>query len=137
MTRFSEIVKIDDRGRIVIPGYARKMLNLKVGSKILMIVDDKTNRIILTPFLGEDSKPIRARIRLQDEPMSLARVAMAIGKLGINLILGEAHTIHKGIYAEWSIVADISTMKEEKSLEEIAQIMREAGALEVEWYEFE
>ncbi|MHA1684760.1 MAG: ACT domain-containing protein [Promethearchaeota archaeon] len=133
MAKFSEIVKIDDRGRIVIPGSTRKIMKLAPGTKLLMNVDEERNQIILTPFLGVDVKPIGIRIVMKDKKGALAHVATAISELGINLLLGEAHIVSKGKQAEWSIIADLSTV-ENIALEEIKdKIINSGGADEVEF----
>ncbi|MFX0098807.1 MAG: hypothetical protein ACFFCS_04440 [Candidatus Hodarchaeota archaeon] len=134
MTKITEIVKIDDRGRIVIPGSARKVMSLVPNTKLLMTVDE--NEITLVPFLGTDSDPIRIRIKFSDERGSLAKIATKISELGINLLVGEAHFIRKGLFAEWNLIADLSTMDEPKTLEEISEKIKENGALEVEFQKF-
>lgn len=133
MAKFSEVVKIDDRGRIVIPGSTRKVMKLNPGTKLLMNVDEERNQIIMTPFLGSDVKPVKIRILMKDQKGALAHVATAISDLGINLLLGEAHIVSKGLHAEWSIVADLSTSGD-MSLEEIKEkIIDSGGAEEVEF----
>ena len=137
MPKYSEIVKIDDRGRIVIPGATRKIMKLTPGTNLLMTVDDETNQITLTPFMGNETKPIRIRIVLKDQKGALAKVATVLSEIGINLLLGEAHIIRKGVYAEWSIVADLGTAENEVSLEDLKeQIIKSGGAVEVEFHEF-
>lgn len=136
MTKIIEVVNIDDRGRIVIPGSARKMMKVVPNTKLLMTVDDQANEITLVPFLGTDSKPMRMRIKFSDERGSLARIATSISDLGINLLVGEAHFIRKGVHAEWNIIGDLATMDEEKSLEEIKEHIMKEGAIEVEFKKF-
>lgn len=133
----SEIVKIDNRGRIVIPGSARKLLKLNPGTNLLMHVDEIRNSITLTPFLGKDTKPIKINILMKDQSGALARVATAISDLGINLLLGEAHIVSKGLQAEWTIVADLNSADSEISIEDIERkIIDSGGALKVDFKNF-
>ncbi|MHA1792647.1 MAG: ACT domain-containing protein [Promethearchaeota archaeon] len=137
MAKFSEVVKVDDRGRIVIPGVTRKVLKLRPGTKLLMTVDDESNQIIMVPFLGKDSHPIKIRILMKDQSGSLAKIATVISELGINLLFGEARIIRKGVYAEWTIVADLGSSEDETSLEAIKErIMKSEAAIEVEFMRF-
>ena len=52
----TEILKIDSRGRIVIPRTMRRSLGLKENSHIMMVSDPDNNEVkmIPLPFSGED-----------------------------------------------------------------------------------
>ena len=121
MTKFTELVKVDDRGRIVIPGSTRKVMKLVTGTKLLMEVDDENNEIKLTPFLGQDVKPVKIRLLMTDEKGALAKITTAIGEMGINLLYEEAHVVRKGVQAEWDAIADIASIKEPLDLEQIKE----------------
>ncbi len=133
MTKFSEIVKVDDRGRIVIPGSTRKVMKLVSGAKLMMFVDDEKNEIRLTPFLDPNANPVQMRVIMADKQGALAKITAAIGEMGINLTYEEAHVLRKGEQAEWQAIADLTPMKESLNLEEIkARIIATKVALEVE-----
>ena len=121
MTKFTELVKVDDRGRIVIPGSTRKVMKLATGTKLLMEVDDENNEIKLTPFLGQDVKPIKIHLTMTDEKGALAKITTLIGELGINLLYEEAHVVRKGVQAEWDAIADIAAIREPLDLEQIKE----------------
>nr|MDO8116935.1 hypothetical protein [Candidatus Sigynarchaeota archaeon] len=130
MVKIREIVKIDDRGRIVIPGSTRKVMKIGPGTNLLMIADDSKNEIMLTPFLGQDAKPVKMQIIMRDQQGALAKIAQIIGDLGINLLSEEAHILKKGEQAEWMVIADLATMKSIRTLEQIKQEILESGVVD-------
>ncbi len=130
MVKIREIVKIDDRGRIVIPGSTRKVMKIGPGTNLLMIADDSNNEITLTPFLGNDAKPVKMQIIMRDQQGALAKIAQIIGDLGINLLSEEAHILKKGEQAEWMVIADLATMKASRTLEQIRQEIMESGVVD-------
>ncbi len=133
MTRFSEVVKVDDRGRIVIPGSTRKVMKLASGTKLMMLVDDETNEIRLTPFIDQNAKPVQMRVIMADTQGALAKITAAIGDMGINLLYEEAHVLRKGMQAEWQAIADLAPMKDALSLEQVKErILATKVAQEVE-----
>ncbi|HME52269.1 MAG TPA: hypothetical protein VKM55_08625 [Candidatus Lokiarchaeia archaeon] len=132
MTKFTELVKVDDRGRIVIPGSTRKVMKLATGTKLLMEVDDENNEIKLTPFLGQDAKPVKMRILMSDVQGALAKITGVIGEMGINLLYEEAHVVRKGVQAEWDAIADLATINEPLDLDQIKErILATQVALDV------
>ncbi|MEX2719153.1 MAG: hypothetical protein Q6370_022885 [Candidatus Sigynarchaeota archaeon] len=131
--KFTEIVRVDDRGRIVIPGSTRKVMRLVSGAKLMMFVDDEKNEIRLTPFIDPNANPVQMRVIMADKQGALAKITAVIGEMGINLTYEEAHILRKGEQAEWQAIADLAPMKESLSLEEIkARILATKVALEVE-----
>ncbi|MEM1644368.1 MAG: AbrB/MazE/SpoVT family DNA-binding domain-containing protein [Ignisphaera sp.] len=47
---FTEVIKVDAKGRITIPAYVRLLLDVNEGSKVLMSVDEEKGAIILRAF---------------------------------------------------------------------------------------
>lgn len=128
-----ETVRIDDRGRIVIPGSVRKVLRLAPGAELLMQCDDELNQIILAPFFGKDTQPIKIRVLMSDVQGAMAKIATVVGNMGINLLQNEARIVTKGSTAEWISVADISKMKNALSLDQVkARILESDAAIEVD-----
>lgn len=107
----TEILKIDSRGRIVIPRSMRKALGLKENSHIMLISDSEENelRIIPLPF-SEDQTFMRIKIIIADEPGALSQVSKIFGELGLSLLYGQTVVIKKGKTAEWSVISPIPEM---------------------------
>jgi len=123
--RESEILKIDSRGRIVIPRSMRKTLGLKENSFIMLISDpeEKEIRMIPLPFSDEQAF-VRLRIIMADEPGALSRVAKVLGDLGLNLLYGQEVVIKKGVESEWSV---ISPLPSDLPIENFKQQLIEKG----------
>jgi AbrB family looped-hinge helix DNA binding protein len=107
----TEILKIDSRGRIVIPRSMRKALGLKENSHIMLISDSDENelRIIPLPF-SEDQTFMRIKIIIADTPGALSQVSKVFGELGLSLLYGQTVVIKKGKTAEWSVISPIPEM---------------------------
>jgi len=108
-------------------------MKLVSGTKLMMTVDDEKNEIKLTPFLGSEAKPVQMRIAMADTQGALAKIAAVIGDMGINLLYEEAHVVRKGVQAEWLVIADLATMKENLSSDQIVERIKASKvALDVE-----
>ena len=124
----NSIIKLDTRGRLVIPNEIREPLNLKEGDEVLISLDNKTDTITITPVYGEPRDLIKMEIIFGDAPGCLAKIAQKIADLKIDLILTESKSSQRGKKARWNIIADIS--KSNLSAKEIKQILLQSGFME-------
>ena len=104
----NSIIKLDTRGRLVIPNEFRETLDLKEGDEVLLSLDAKTNTLVISPIYGKDNNLIKLEIEFDDSPGSLAKIAEAIAKIKIDLIMTESKSFQRGEKARWFIIADIS-----------------------------
>ena len=120
----TEILKIDSRGRIVIPRSMRKALGLKENSHIMLISDSDENelRIIPLPF-SEDQTFMRIKIIIADAPGALSKVSKVFGELGLSLLYGQTVVIKKGKTAEWSVISPIPEMP----VDDFEKILKDKG----------
>ena len=126
----TEVVKIDSRGRIVIPRTMRRSLGLKEDAKIMMIYEDEKSEIRILPLpITENQHIAKFSIRIRDEPGALAKIATLFGDLGISLLYGQTIVVNKGKEAEWSVIGPLP----DKPIEELKkQIIDVGGAISVE-----
>lgn len=129
--RETDILKLDKRGRIVIPRIMRKSLGLAENSQLMAISDSDEKEIRLIPLpLVDDNVYVKLSITLPDESGSLARVAQAFGDHNISLVYGETVIVKKGVKAEWRVIAP---KKPDVPLDQLKKILvEEGGALKVE-----
>jgi len=104
----NSIIKLDTRGRLVIPNEFRETLDLKEGDNVLISLDPKTNTISISPIYGEENDLVKMEIEFGDSPGCLAKIATKLAELKIDLIMTESKSFERGTKARWDIIADIS-----------------------------
>ena len=124
----SSIIRLDTRGRLVIPNEFRESLNLKEGDEVLMSLDSKTDTLTISPIYGDPKDLVRMEIEFGDTPGCLAKIAKAISDLKIDLIMTESKSSQRGKRARWDIIADISNCN--SSVNEIKQLLMQSGFME-------
>ena len=113
----NSIIRLDTRGRLVIPNEFRESLDLKEGDNVLISLDSKTNTLSINPIYGQENYLIQMEIKFGDKPGSLAKIATLLAKNKIDLIMTESKSYERGSKARWDIIADIS--KSNLSIQEI------------------
>ncbi|MHA1271708.1 MAG: ACT domain-containing protein [Candidatus Helarchaeota archaeon] len=130
--KFSDIVRIDERFRIVIPKSIRESLGLVQGMYLLINSDTDIKEIRIIPFTAPNAKTINITITMEDFPGSLAKIASTLADLKIDLLLGESRIIQRKKIAQWFIIADITNCRE--NLEHIKEkLIKKGGAANVEF----
>ena len=81
------IVRLDTRGRLVIPNEFRESLDLKEGDNVLISLDPKTNTLSISPIYGEENNLVKLEIEFGDTPGCLAKIATKLAELNIDLIM--------------------------------------------------
>ena len=104
----STLVKLDTRGRLVIPSEYRTPLGLKEGDDVLLSIDYKTDTLSIVPVLRESKGIVKIEIEFGDDPGCLARTADKLADLGVDLIQTESKSSARGQKATWDIYADIT-----------------------------
>ena len=124
----NQIIRLDTRGRLVIPNEFREPLGLKDGDEVLMNLDTTTNTISITPVYGKPADLVKIDIEFGDTPGCLAKIATKIATLKIDLIMSESRSSKRGQKARWDIIADIS--KSKISINTIKQKLMQSGLVE-------
>ncbi|MEM2088994.1 MAG: hypothetical protein QXF52_10065 [Thermoproteota archaeon] len=102
------LLKIDDRGRILIPQAVRDMMGLRPQSETLGTYNSEKNVFTLMP-VRQGGNFIRIVFKISDQPGSLAKVANSLASSGINLMATSSTTLVPGKLAEWEVIADVSS----------------------------
>lgn len=122
------IIKLDMRGRVVIPTEYREILDLKEGDEVLLGLDRKTDTLTINPIYGDTRNLVNMSLEFGDTPGCLARIAQKVADLKIDMIMTESKSSQRGKKARWDIIADIS--KSKKSLNELKQLLLQTGFIE-------
>ena len=83
----NSIIRLETRGRLVIPNEFRESLNLKDGDEILISLDRKTNTLTISPIYGEPEDIVKMEIEFGDTPGCLAKIAQKIADIKIDLVM--------------------------------------------------
>jgi AbrB family looped-hinge helix DNA binding protein len=124
----NSIIRLDTRGRLVIPNELREALNLKEGDEVIISLDRKTDTLTISPIYGEPKDLVRMEIEFGDTPGCLAKIAKKIADLNIDLIMTESKSSQRGKRARWDIIADIS--KCSFTVNQIKQKLLQSGFVE-------
>jgi AbrB family looped-hinge helix DNA binding protein len=130
--RVSEIVKMDSKGRIILPSSIRDTLGLAEGMSFLLIAEPKSKEIRVLPFADHRAKLSELRVRLKDEPGALASVAGILASKGVDLLWSQSRTLRRGESAEWHAIMDVSKCPLEP--EELKALVEREGKAEVVGY---
>ncbi len=98
-------VKVDSKGRIIIPNSFRETLGIKNGENIVAQMETKNGRLILVPI---EKKTKKLTIRFGDSPGTLARTAKILADSKVDLIYTSSRSLRRGKEAEWEVTADFS-----------------------------
>ena len=104
--RTNNIVRLDSKGRILIPIHIRKYLGVDDGTELVLLEDGDTSQVKMLPLIKE--KTAEFRFKLADSPGSLAHIADILANYKVNIIMSESKTLARGKMAEWDVIADTS-----------------------------
>jgi bifunctional DNA-binding transcriptional regulator/antitoxin component of YhaV-PrlF toxin-antitoxin module len=105
--RHSNIMKLDSKGRLLIPVHMRNKLEAGVGTEVMLISDDETNEIKIVPLIKD--KNAELKFLLTGIPDSLAIVANMLANHNINILMSQSRTLVRGKMAEWDVIVDTSS----------------------------
>jgi len=111
ITKLSEIVRVDSRGRIIIPSSLRSGLGLSEGTYLMLVADLDKKEATLVPFAHAGAKLAEFQIGFGDSPGALAKAAASLAELGVDLLSSQSRTLRRGELAEWYVIGDVSTCR--------------------------
>ncbi len=115
MNNSFNIVKIDSKGRLLIPFHIRNYINLDNNSEV-MLISNGNKEVKLIPMVEGENATID--VLMKDEHGSLSKTIDVLSKHSIDILMSHSKTIEKGKIAEWSAMLDISDCKDIKKLEQ-------------------
>src|SRR3989338_920781 len=98
-------VKVDSKGRIIVPNSFREALGIKAGGNIEAHLDKGNDRIMLFPIEKATRKLV---VEFGDVPGSLAKVAAILARNKVDLVYTSSRSLKSRKEAEWEIIADFS-----------------------------
>ncbi len=84
-SRASQFTTMDSENRIILPKKICEILDIKEGTRFLVIVDKSKSKIILYPIILGEEKFAELYMKLRNLPGVLGEVATELGKMNINI----------------------------------------------------
>jgi len=107
------VVKLDSKGRILIPYHIRELLDIADGSEFL-IMSNYNGEVKLLPLLK--GKTAEIRIMVEDKPGNLTQITQILAKANIDIVMSQMKVLERGHLAEWHAITDISKCENPKKL---------------------
>ncbi len=108
------VVKIDSKGRIIIPFHIRDYFGLREGTELLILINNERKELRIMPLLENAS---RISTAIDDSPGSLSKVLEVLAKNSMDIVTSMSRTVEKGRLAEWDAIVDVSACKDVKKVE--------------------
>ncbi len=115
------IVKLDSKGRLLVPFHIRQHIGLDKNIELL-VVNNGTKELKLFPLIPGNSA--RIEVLMKDLPGSLASVMNMVSGNGVDILMSESKTVEKGKIASWSAIVDVT------GCSDVAKLKKELKALE-------
>ena len=122
------IVKLDSKGRLLVPFHIREYLDLKDGAEFIIVNNEKKEMRILPLVKG---KTAEIRILMNDSPGSLAKIVDKLAEEGVDILMSQSKTIERGELAEYHAIADISNCKDLKKITNDMSHLKNVRKIEV------
>ena len=107
------IIRIDSKGRILIPSHIRNTMGLLEGTEIAVVKDE--DELKLFPlYRGMNAK---IKIIAKDVPGVLSYISRIIAKYKCNIMMSNSRPVKKNL-AEWSAILKASNTNRLKQLKE-------------------
>lgn len=107
------IVKLDSKGRLLIPYHIRELLDIADGSQFV-IMSNYNGEIKLLPLIKGRTSEVR--ILLEDKPGNLTQITKVLAKANIDIILSQMKVLERGHLAEWHAIVDMADNPNPKRL---------------------
>ncbi|MCK4714801.1 MAG: AbrB/MazE/SpoVT family DNA-binding domain-containing protein [Candidatus Aenigmarchaeota archaeon] len=98
------IVKVDSKGRVLIPVDIRSGMGIEEGTRIIVVPDGDNGHFKMTPIVKNKTAEVKVMLR---ELSSMASVADALSANSFNVIISESRMLDKKL-TEWKILVDMS-----------------------------
>jgi AbrB family looped-hinge helix DNA binding protein len=102
------IVKLDSKGRLLVPYHIRELFDLDDGDEFV-IITNSNREIKMLPLVKGNSAELT--LQVEDSPGSLAKITRTLAKFNASIILSQLKVIERGHLAEWHAFLDLTDSK--------------------------
>lgn len=120
-----EKIKVDSKGRIVLPRTFRSSMGIKEGDFIFASLDEVHSAIIVSPIT--EKKQYVFDIIMGDKPGMLAKLANVLAENNVDILSSETHSLLRKKEATWHLVCLLKGTKKSK----LRASLKKAGAKKI------
>ena len=102
----SNIVKMDSKGRILIPVHIRNHMSIEEGTEMIIVPDNDKNHFKILPIAKDSTAEMS--LLLHSSPRTLAAVADALSANAFSILVSESRRIGDEL-TEWRIIVDMKS----------------------------
>jgi bifunctional DNA-binding transcriptional regulator/antitoxin component of YhaV-PrlF toxin-antitoxin module len=104
------VVKLDSKGRILIPISFRKKLRIRADTELVLLPGEKMRELRMMPLC--DQTAAKCRLLLTDSPQGLTNVMEVLEMLNVGVLMSESRSLMGNGTSEWTFVLDTSKSNE-------------------------
>lgn len=130
LIRNFNIVKIDSKGRLIVPSHIRDYIGLKEGAELIVASNGRKELRIFPLIAGSTA---RLHITASDGPVSLSRILDIVFRGNLDILTSISRSIDRGKTMEWTAIVDTSACKSMKKVEKSLRKSRLIKSVEVEY----
>ena len=105
------VVKLDSKGRILIPASFRKKLRIRSDTELVLMQGDRKNEVRMMPL--SDQTAAKCKILLSNGPGNLTNVMEVLDMLNVGVLMSESRNLMGNGTSEWTFVLDTSKSNEQ------------------------
>jgi AbrB family looped-hinge helix DNA binding protein len=119
-------VKIDSKGRMIIPFQLRDYLRLEEGTQMI-ITSNENKELRIIPLVGDTAY---IEITIKDDVGALAKIIDVTSKHKVEILTSTSRTIERGKLGEWNAIIDTSSC-DIKKLEKTLLSMKSVKSVKI------
>jgi bifunctional DNA-binding transcriptional regulator/antitoxin component of YhaV-PrlF toxin-antitoxin module len=108
------LVKLDSKGRILIPISFRKKMGIRPDSELILFHGKERNGIKVMPIC--DKSATKCTVTLSDSPGGLSGVMGVLEMLNVGVLMSESRNFMGNGASEWTFVLDTSQASDETKM---------------------
>ena len=108
------VVKLDSKGRALVPIRLRKMMGIREGSELVLIPDKDVKGARILPL--NNGKTSECRILMTDQPDGISSVMQLLDVMNISILMSESRNLLGNGASEWTFILDTSRLTEKPEI---------------------
>ena len=100
------LIKIDSKGRILIPAGFRKKLGIKPDSELVIIPGKEGRGVSIMPI--SDKNAAKCTVRIKDSMRGLSNVMEVMDMLNVGVLMSQSKNLMGNGTSEWTFILDTS-----------------------------